>query len=202
VIDGGTQKVTLSSIDERKKMRFGTIGNGIDIARTAWPSAQHVFSAQGNDYSRQLPGRPDATEIGPIGRNSTQLLNKQPVDALLIEESGEISVKASFWEALVEKCTDILRPSYLLIAGDPAGLVEASRAPKETSPQTGICIGGVVPKSLRSWSSSSPRSDVSMLFQNSRLDAGEPERTNKHSSNVESPVASGNSSHSLETRSL
>ena len=56
-------------------LRFGTVGNGPDLARLAWSKSHHVFSLQDRNMERDLPHRPKTPEL-ILGRLKEDFLNR------------------------------------------------------------------------------------------------------------------------------
>ena len=70
-----------------KRIRFGTIGHGLDLPRLAWSQEQQLFSLQDLALHDQLPSRPPKQEGKPLGQQPKNFLKRNPVDVLLIEGS-------------------------------------------------------------------------------------------------------------------
>ena len=62
-----------------QKIRFATIGTGLDLSRLAWLSQSHVFSCQQQDLSSILPGRPKAKELGAKEKGPRRPDSKAPI---------------------------------------------------------------------------------------------------------------------------
>jgi hypothetical protein len=69
----------------RVPIKFGTVGSGLDVVRSVWPSEEHMFSSQTIDLRTVLPHRPLVHEVGPPNRVPPGILAKHLVDVILLE---------------------------------------------------------------------------------------------------------------------
>jgi len=81
----------LSILCPGHKIRFGTIGLGLDLARLVWPQDNQVFSLQDQDLASHLPQSPRRQEGKPFEQQPRNFLCKNPVDVLLFEGSQQAS---------------------------------------------------------------------------------------------------------------
>jgi hypothetical protein len=89
--------------------RYGTVGVGIDLARMVWPDQKLIFSSQRKSFP--LPGN-DAVlceDLGPPNRVSKKLLDRHPVDCLLIEACSE-----DVWSPWIIAAHSVNRPKVIL----------------------------------------------------------------------------------------
>ena len=71
VIEAPSRTIQVPTDDRR--LRYGTIGTGLDLGRLVWPKDHHIFSSQAvpqEDLKSQLPGRNTVKELGPAGGSS------------------------------------------------------------------------------------------------------------------------------------
>ena len=54
---------SLPPLSRGTKIRYGTLGHGMDLPRLVWSEEDHVFSSQDADLQSRLPYRPHAKEI-------------------------------------------------------------------------------------------------------------------------------------------
>jgi hypothetical protein len=101
----------------RVPIKFGTVGSGLDVVRSVWPSEEHMFSSQTIDLRTVLPHRPLVHEVGPPNRVPPGILAKHPVDVILLDSSD-----GSFWEHWLTKVPAATRPRVLALASTPDGL--------------------------------------------------------------------------------
>ena len=115
--------VEREGICRRQKIRFGTIGAGLDLARLAWPNEHHVFSSQVCDLTEALAHRPKAcSELGPPNRLKPTVLTVYPVDVLLVEyECGPNAT----WVRWLDETELAMRPKVIVAMGDPANLLDS-----------------------------------------------------------------------------
>jgi hypothetical protein len=82
VLEVPSRQVELS---ERPKIRYGTISDGMDLARMVWPHGEHVFEIEKNDLSDKLPGRPKPAATYLTGQVPTELVKQSQLDCLLVD---------------------------------------------------------------------------------------------------------------------
>jgi hypothetical protein len=70
---------------DRTRLRYGTIGQGTDLARLVWPLEEHVLSVMDKDLRSKLSGRPEAQKEYVTGRFNTKKLKEAHLDCLLVE---------------------------------------------------------------------------------------------------------------------
>lgn len=106
---------TLPPLVDTRKLRYGTIGYGLDLPRLAWSSEQLVFSCQDQDLSKILPHRPKAIETKPFHRLPKKFLSRNPVDVLLVDEgNGQARQKVQEGIAMTPPSS---RPKALVFSG-------------------------------------------------------------------------------------
>ncbi len=106
-----------------KKLRFGTVGYGLDLARLVWSSEQQVFSCQDHDLNLALPHRPRAPETRGSDQLPKNFLKKNPLDALLVDEGlGAERVEVLAW---IETCPEEKRPQVIAYGGPTEWIVES-----------------------------------------------------------------------------
>jgi hypothetical protein len=75
---------------------YGTIGLGIDHVPGVWKDHKHCFASHRHEI---LPSHASqATQLGPPGRVKPNVLNKHPVDCLLVEGH-----EPSLWKPWIER---------------------------------------------------------------------------------------------------
>jgi hypothetical protein len=100
-----------------KKIRFGTVGMGMDLPRLVWAGETQVFSSQDMDMSPSLSNRPRKQEVKPWERLPHSFLRKQPVDVLLIDAHDHQDSRTANLLAMLEATSQTTRPKGILIAG-------------------------------------------------------------------------------------
>jgi hypothetical protein len=91
------------------RLRYGTIGLGIDHAPLVWKDADHVFESHDSVLESHKQEEGDVVQLGSPHRVSSQILNQQPVDCLLVEGWGP-----SIWQLWVERAAEENRPKVIL----------------------------------------------------------------------------------------
>jgi hypothetical protein len=95
---------------ERKKWTYGTVGQGLDIPRLGWAQEHHIFLSQTKDLTKNLPGRPPAgQELGPPKKVRATVLDKYPVDFLLVDD-----VEPEVWSMWLLRARFVNRPQVCL----------------------------------------------------------------------------------------
>jgi hypothetical protein len=76
-----------------RRVRYGTVGTGLDLGRLVWPKDYHIFSSQAvsvHEMNSQLPGRPNSTkELGPAGGGTKECTQNPPGGGTIDRWSGE-----------------------------------------------------------------------------------------------------------------
>jgi hypothetical protein len=109
----------------RKGWTYGTVGQGVDILRLAWPKETHIFSCQTKNFRPSLPGRPLVElELGPPKKVRAHVLNLYPVDFLFID--GE---DPSVWSPWLSKAKAINRPRAFVWMGAENLLEDDTQGP-------------------------------------------------------------------------
>lgn len=120
---GGTQSVlpdvieapsrTIQVPTDNRRLKYGTIGTGLDLGRLVWPKDTHIFSSQSvskQDLAGQLPGRlSKAKELGPAGGVRKNVLRTNPIDVLLVDGVGY-----SEWGKWIDTVRSEERPKMIL----------------------------------------------------------------------------------------
>ena len=109
-------KRTLPPLVKSKRLQFGTIGYGLDLARLPWTAETHKFSCQDNQLSQVLPNRPPACLEGEaFQRVGPSFMKKHTTDALLVDE-GDGSLRPDVTRHILAlKSKD--RPKALAFSG-------------------------------------------------------------------------------------
>jgi len=111
VIEAPGRTIQVPTRDRR--VRYGTVGSGLDLGRLVWPKDHHVFSSQAvsiPDLKRHLPGRlNEAKELGPAGGVKKNVLRTHPVEVLLVD-----GIESQEWRRWIEtiKFKEGLKLSY------------------------------------------------------------------------------------------
>ena len=106
----------LPPMTKRQKIRFGTIGYGLDLPRLTWTSETQVFSCQDKDMRKALSHRPKVKETRPLEQLPRTFLKKNPVEALLVDEGERGQGRSSILTWLQEQTHDE-RPKVVTISG-------------------------------------------------------------------------------------
>ena len=110
-----TPQVLPAIAGRKSRIRYGTVGEGPDLARIAWSEAHHVFSLQRHDMRHDLPHRPKATEL-VFNKLSKDFLNRNPVEVLLIDEGDRVQPEYPI-EKWVGEARPQNRPKVVLVFG-------------------------------------------------------------------------------------
>jgi len=97
-----------------KRIRFSTIGHGLDLPRLAWSQEQQLFSLQDLALQEQLPFRPAKQEGKPLEQQPKNFLKQNPVDVLLIEGSDR-DPNGSLITAMLDRVPIEERPRAITI---------------------------------------------------------------------------------------
>ena len=98
---------------------YGTIGVGVDLARTVWPKQKFTFSSQVRPLVEAESSA--SYELGPPDRVSRNVLSKHPVDCLLIDDC-----RIEVWTPWVSSALECHRPAAIML------FTQASHLEKET----------------------------------------------------------------------
>jgi hypothetical protein len=96
---------------------FGVIDGGLELMKYAWPSLDHKFSVRRNDT--KLVGDNSKTVV-VLGhhRSPTDLLRKNPVDLLTVEQghlkSPPVKYSRTAWEDLIKRSPKDCRPRAVI----------------------------------------------------------------------------------------
>ena len=104
------------------QIRYGTVGEGPDLARLAWSQACQVFSLQRHNMTKELPHRPKTPELVP-GRMSDDFLNRNPVEVLLIDEGDRIQTEYPI-ERWMEAASPMKRPRAVMVFGHAKRMIQ------------------------------------------------------------------------------
>ena len=111
VIEAPSRTIQVPTDDRR--LKYGTVGTGLDLGRLVWPKDTHIFSSQSvlkQDLASQLPGRQtDAKELGPAGGVRKNVLRTNPIDVLLVD-----GVRYSEWGPWIDTVKLAERPKMIL----------------------------------------------------------------------------------------
>ena len=99
-----------------RQLKFGTVGNGLDLARMAFNSKDQVCSSQDHDFSFKLPHRPHTSELKCRTRLGPHFLNQQKLDVLLIDDGDSASslTPLNHW---IASTNDVSLPLVIAVAG-------------------------------------------------------------------------------------
>jgi len=126
VIEAPSRIIQVPTDDRR--LRYGTIGTGLDLGRLVWPKDTHIFSSQSalkQDLASQLPGRQTtAKELGPAGGVRKNVLRTNPIDVLLVD-----GVRYSEWSSWIETVKLIERPKMILWFDDAKMITQEKEGP-------------------------------------------------------------------------
>lgn len=99
-----------------KKIRFGTVGMGMDLPRLVWSAECQVFSSQDTDMTSALQHRPRKQEVRRWDQLPKSFLRKNPVDVLLVDE-GDDSGPHNTTIEMIEHTPPLLRPKVMVASG-------------------------------------------------------------------------------------
>ena len=132
-IEGAPMR-TLPPIVPRKKLRFGTIGYGLDLPRLIWSSEHQVFSSQDKNHSRTLPRRPTprhVKQVSGLSQLPISFLRRNPVDVLLAEESSH-GPRRDRLADLIQQASPHL-PSAVILAQPGTWAIESTSGERRKS---------------------------------------------------------------------
>jgi len=116
---------SLPILTSGQKIRFGTIGLGLDLPRAIWTQENQVFSLQDHNLASHLPNCPQRQEGKPFEQQPKSFLKKNPVDVLLVEGSQRASSFSTLPEML-QLVSFPLRPTIIVLFGNAANLLCSS----------------------------------------------------------------------------
>lgn len=99
----------------RAKIRFGSIGPGLDLPRSVWSAECQVFSSQARNLLGMLGRRPPKLQVRKFDQLPKSFLGKHPVDALLLDCGTSGDRFLSLVPAL-ELTAAQLRPQVIVMA--------------------------------------------------------------------------------------
>lgn len=99
----------------RDKIRFGSIGPGLDLVRGIWASECQVFASQSRDLRSALGRRPPKLQVKKLDQLPKSFFRKHPVEALLIDCGAKGDLLPSLIPAL-EATNEELRPAVIVLA--------------------------------------------------------------------------------------
>jgi hypothetical protein len=124
----GTPGRTILVPTDDRRVRYGTVGTGLDLGRLVWPKDQHKFSSQTvpiADMVAQLPGRSSQVkELGPAGGIKKNVLRTNPVDVLLIDQ-----IQHPVWRCWLESVRLTERPEAIIWFQEAEQLARDSEGP-------------------------------------------------------------------------
>jgi hypothetical protein len=109
-----------------KKIRFGTVGMGLDLPRLVWAEECQLFSSQDVNLSPVLSQRPVKQEVRRWDQLPQSFLGRNPVDVLLIDAGGNSS-HLTHTLTMVENTTRLHRPKVLVISGPSRWVLDLQR---------------------------------------------------------------------------
>ena len=98
-----------------KKIRFGTVGMGMDLPRMIWSEETQVFSSQDVDVVPSLSRRPRKQEVRRWDQLPNSFLHKNAVDVLLLDTTADDPRISTL--SMIESTPAHLRPKALVISG-------------------------------------------------------------------------------------
>jgi hypothetical protein len=99
-----------------KKIRFGTVGMGMDLPRLIWSEESQIFSSQDVNMVTALQGRPQKQEVRKWDQLPKSFLSRNAVDVLIIDSSTLEATRSSTLPML-EATPRAQRPKAIVIAG-------------------------------------------------------------------------------------
>lgn len=82
VLEVPARQVDLS---DQAQIRYGTIGEGMDLGRMVWPHGEHVLAIEKSDLRNKLPRRPNPAQTYLTGRVPRKFLGGFNLDCLLVD---------------------------------------------------------------------------------------------------------------------
>lgn len=104
-------------VADKKKIRFGTIGVGMDLPRVIWSSECQVFSSQAADLTRPLARRPPKLQVRKWDQLPLSFWGKHPTDVLLIDAGQQGETHALLLPTAVTAMSPAQRPLVIVVAG-------------------------------------------------------------------------------------
>jgi hypothetical protein len=99
-----------------KKIRFGTVGMGMDLPRLIWSEESQIFSSQDVNMSTLLHSRPKKQEVRKWDQLPKSFLQRNPVDVLMLDAGGSDDTRASTIP-MIEATLPSHRPKAIVVAG-------------------------------------------------------------------------------------
>jgi hypothetical protein len=103
-------------VANKKKIRFGTIGLGLDLPRAIWSSECQVFSSQAVDLSLFLSRRPPKLQVRKWDQLPLSFWDKHPTDVLLVD-AGQPGERHAFLIPAIVATSPNRRPRAIIVMG-------------------------------------------------------------------------------------
>jgi hypothetical protein len=107
--------VVVKLSDERRAWTYGSVGVGVDYGPKIWKEHHHVFAAHAQQTTHVEPSV--AVQLGDPNRLKIDILNRHPVDCLLME--GDLN---NCWIPWIREAEDEHRPKAIMIFADGASI--------------------------------------------------------------------------------
>jgi hypothetical protein len=105
--------VVVKLSDERRAWTYGSVGVGVDYGPKIWKEHHHVFAAHAQQTTHVEPSA--AVQLGDPNRLQSDVLNRHPVDCLLME--GDLNHR---WISWIREAEDENRPKAMMIFAEGA----------------------------------------------------------------------------------
>jgi hypothetical protein len=109
--------VVVKLSDERRAWTYGSIGVGVDYGPKIWKEHQHVFSAHAQQTTHVEPSA--AVQLGNPNRLKHDVLNRHPVDCLLMEGGFD-----NCWIPWIQEAEDQHRPQAIMVFAEGSTIEE------------------------------------------------------------------------------
>ena len=122
---GAPFRILAPLVKEKKTLKYGMVGHGLDLARLAWTSETQVFSCQDKGQALALPGRDARPNHPAASQTGHSFLQKHPVDVLLVDEGERGGERPKIGEWL-EHTPAPKRPKVVTISGSASRVTMGS----------------------------------------------------------------------------
>jgi hypothetical protein len=109
----------------QKKIRFGSIGPGLDLPRYVWSAECQVFSSQALNLTPILGRRPNKLQVKKFDQLPKSFLGKHQVEALLLDSGSSGDHFPSLIPAL-EHTSPLLRPQVVVLTEPIQGVYKTT----------------------------------------------------------------------------
>jgi hypothetical protein len=110
------------------RWRYGSIGLGLDQAPLVWKDANHIFASHDSILEHHKQDQGNVPQLGSPHRVSSRILDKHPVDCLLVE-----GWDPAIWHPWVERATPEHCPKIVLSWTTPKQLGKEEGVWKKTA---------------------------------------------------------------------